>query len=168
MLKTTLLLFFVVVSLMHAQNEGAAAKDDKFYQLDFVVKEVENGKVTNNRAYSMITSPSGRGQIRVGSRLPVPTAGTAQASSFTYIDVGVSIDCGALRELQNQLAFRISADVGNAVKNEQTQALPPVIRQNKWDSQVIIPIKKPTLLFSSDDPVAKGKIQLEVTATRIE
>ena len=166
MFKTTLLLF-AFITLTHAQNEGGAAKDEKFYHLDFVVKEVEDGKVTNSRAYSMIASPQQRGQIRVGSRLPVPTAGTAQASSFTYLDVGVSIDCSALRELQNQLAFRVSADVSSAVKNEQT-ALPPVIRQNKWDSRVIIPMKKPTLLFSSDDPVTKGKIQLEVTATPIE
>ena len=144
---------------------------EKFYQLDFVVKEVEGGKVTNSRAYSMIASPQGRGVIRVGSRLPVPTAGTtAQTSNFTYIDVGVNIDCTQLRELQNQLTFRVSADVSSAAKTEQTQPLqwPPVIRQNKWDSVVVIPIKKPTLLFSSDDPLTKGRIQLEVTATPIQ
>ncbi len=44
----------------------------------------------------------------------------------------------------------------------------PVIRQNVWDSTVLVPIGKPTVVFSSDDLDSKGKMQVEVTATRVE
>jgi hypothetical protein len=44
----------------------------------------------------------------------------------------------------------------------------PVIRQNSWDSTVAIPIGKPTVVGSSDDLDSKGKLQVEVTATRVE
>jgi hypothetical protein len=44
----------------------------------------------------------------------------------------------------------------------------PVIRQNKWDSTVLIPIGKPTVVFSSDDLDDRGKLQVELTATRME
>ncbi len=43
----------------------------------------------------------------------------------------------------------------------------PTVRQNKWDSTVIVPLKKPTVLFSSDDLTSKRQMQLELTATPI-
>jgi hypothetical protein len=43
-----------------------------------------------------------------------------------------------------------------------------VIRQNKWDSSVLIPVGKPTLVFSADDLDSKGKMQVELTATKVE
>ncbi len=43
----------------------------------------------------------------------------------------------------------------------------PTIRQNRWTSVTIVPLKKPTLLFSSDDPMSKRQMQLELTVTPI-
>jgi hypothetical protein len=40
-----------------------------------------------------------------------------------------------------------------------------LIRQTKWSSNVIVPIGKPTVIFSSDDATTKGQMQLELTAT---
>jgi hypothetical protein len=167
MFKATTVILFLTAMQLHAQNEGGApAKDFKYYRLNFVLKEVEAGKVKNSRDYAMIASPRGKGQIRVGGRVPVPVApGAAQHS---WVDVGVNIDCTSLQELQNQLAFRVSADISSLATAEHAQTLPPFIRQNKWDSQVIIALKKPTLLFSSDDPMSKVRLQLEVTATPID
>jgi hypothetical protein len=44
-----------------------------------------------------------------------------------------------------------------------------VVRQAKWSSIVLIPIRKgPTVIFSSDDPASKRQLQLEVTATPLQ
>ena len=43
-----------------------------------------------------------------------------------------------------------------------------MVRQNKWDSTVLIPIGKATVVYSADDLDSKGKMQVEVTAVRVE
>jgi len=45
--------------------------------------------------------------------------------------------------------------------------LPPTIRQNRWSSSVVVPLSKPTVIFSSDDLTSKRQFQLELTATLI-
>jgi hypothetical protein len=43
----------------------------------------------------------------------------------------------------------------------------PVIRQNRWSSNVVVPLKKPTLIFASDDATSKRQMQLELTAAPV-
>jgi hypothetical protein len=44
----------------------------------------------------------------------------------------------------------------------------PVIRANRWSANVMVPITKPSIIFSSDNLQDKGKLQVELTATRID
>ena len=134
----------------------------KFYKLDFVVKEVEGSKVLNARTFSTIVHAStpgvqaAGGSIRTGSK--VPTAGN-------YIDVGVNIDTRDVKEVQGDVALSVSADISSTPADAATER--PVIRQNRWSSYVIVPIKKPTVIFASDDATTKHQMQLELTATPI-
>ena len=156
----TLLLF---AASGFAQTPAAA----RFYKLDFVVKEVEGAKVLNSRAYATTasTDKSGGGcSIRTGNRVPTPT--TADNKQFTYIDVGVNIDCGALQEVDSELAVRLTAEVSSTL--QEPPATQPVIRQNRWSSTVIVPIKKPTIVFSSDDATTRRQMQVEMTATPLK
>jgi len=41
------------------------------------------------------------------------------------------------------------------------------VRQNKWGSIVLVALRKPTVIFSSDDLTSKHQVQLELTATPI-
>src|SRR2546421_5046632 len=99
----------------------------KFYKLDFVVKEVEGGKVLNARNFSTIVhadTPGTRaagGSIRMGSK--VPTGGN-------YIDVGVSIDTQMVKEVQGDIALSVSAEISSTAPEGATPDR-PVIRQNK-------------------------------------
>ena len=150
---------------------GQAVEPTKFYKLEFVVKEVEGTKVVNSRSYLMTVpveapgqnGPAG-GSIRTGSRVPTPTATGAGASAgFNYIDVGVSIDCRTLREFQSDVSMYISADISSHSIEPNLPA--PLIRQNKWSSTVLVPAKKPTVVYASDDATSKRQLQLELTAT---
>jgi hypothetical protein len=141
----------------------------KFYKLDFVVKEVEAGKVLNTRSYSATVSASAdhNCRIRTGNRVPVPTV-SASPSTYTYLDVGVNIDCFHMKESQGELSLDIQADISSLMQETASPpSLPPIVRQNKWGSTVIVPLKKPTVVFSSDDVTGKRQMQLELTATPI-
>ena len=144
-----------------------APESSKFYKLDFVVKEVEGTKVLNARSYSMIVSteqPSPASSIRAGSRVPIfSSPGSTQ---YTYTEVGVNIDCRSAQQLGNELSLVVTADITSTAQDPAT-ASPPVLRQNKWNSIVVVPIRKPLVVFSSDDATSKRQMQLELTATPI-
>ncbi len=157
--------------LIAQQQENAPAESKsspaKFYRLDFVVQEVEAGKVVNGRNYTLIGSTSARSSLRTGNRVPY-MSGLPNMQQVNFMEVGVNIDCWNLREIGNGLALEVSADATSmAPTPENMPNAPPVTRQNRWTSGVVLPVKKPTVIFSSDDLNSKRKLQLELTATPI-
>jgi hypothetical protein len=61
------------------------------------------------------------------------------------------------------LNLRVDTDISSVAQESN----PPVVRQNKWDSNVTVPLRKPVVVFSSDDLTSKHQMQLEITATPI-
>jgi len=163
---TTLLLAVCLALPSMAQDPPKEA--GKFFRVDFVVKELDDSKVISAKNYSAFTSTEGgsRGcSIRTGNRVPYQSG----AGQFQYADVGVNIDCQHTREAGGQLVLTIVADISSIPGGAEAapNAL-PTVRQNKWNSTVLIPIGKLTPLFSSDDLNSKRKMQLEVTATPVK
>lgn len=166
-----------VPATMRAQDAAqesakAANAPEHFYKLNLTVEEInEAGKVANARTFVTLvkTGPGNTQSVRTGDRVPVQTGVSGPAAQFTYVDVGVNVDINQLRESGNQLSFRLTANVSSFAKSETISGLnEPVIRQKKWDSAVLIPIGKPTVVFSADDLEDKGKMQVEVTATKLD
>lgn len=63
----------------------------------------------------------------------------------------------------------ITAEVSSvAAGTDLTSTLGPLIRQFKWNADVLIAPGVPTTIFSSDDVSSKTRMQLEVTATVIK
>lgn len=144
-----------------AQNPESS----KFYKLDFVVKEVDGGKVLNARAYSTnISTEKGTAgsSIRAGSKVPYLTSPAPGSTQYNYADVGVNIDCRQAIEVGNELSLFVSAEVSTTAQDSPPAT--PIIRQNKWGSMVLVPIRKPVIIFSSDDVTSKHQMQLELTA----
>ena len=175
MLKRTLLsLPLLAVTMVPgsglAQNQDApkTPESQKLYKLEFVLKEVEGGKVLNARAYSTMISTdaknAGQNQasIRAGG-----TVSYNDGKSPQSISIGVSIDCRAVKEVERGLSLNVSADIQSAPSEPVPAGTAPTVRHNQWSSPAIVPLKKPTLLFSSDDPMSKRQMQLELTVTPI-
>jgi hypothetical protein len=170
--------FFIPVILAGgclAQNQPAKAggepdAEPRYFHLDFVVKEVEGGKIINARAYSMtVGTDRGKTSVRSGNRVPVPSGqpGNALASTqFHYVDVGTNIDCWDAKIVQGQLTLMVIAEVSSAATAPDVPA--PVIRQVKWNAPAVVALRKPAIIFSSDDPTSKRQMQLELTATPIK
>lgn len=159
----------LALTLLAVTCFGADAVQSKFYKLDFVVREVEGGKVLNARTFSMTVSDdtlNNHSIIRTGSKVPY----TADGSQFTFLDVGVGIDCYHVAEMRDAMSLVIAADISSIVQESPPASAPvrqPVVRQNKWNSGVIVPLRKPTVVFSSDDLTTKRQMQIELTATPI-
>lgn len=157
----------------------APATPAHFYHLDFVVQELgADGKPTNSRTYTttVSTDPLFPASIRVNSRIPVATgtysSGEVKSSlvntQFQYQNVGVNIDVRTTREIGRQLSFDLTADISSVAANSDPDLHQPIFRQNRWQAGVLIPIGKPTVVFTSDSLDSKGSMQVVVTATPLQ
>src|SRR5580692_6378733 len=109
-----------------AQSQEAEGPG-KSLRLEFTVRELDNGKVVTARAFSTISRVGAGCAIRAGDKIPVQTG-----KDFTYLDIGVSIDCSSLKLADNQLALHVAADISGALPDAPKEP-GPVIRQNRWN-----------------------------------
>jgi hypothetical protein len=185
-----MILNWIAVLMLSLIPAGLYAQDAKdtppvqpqhFYRVHFAVIELDaGGKVTNSRTYEETIATSGNGhvvgdqRVKTGSRVPIVTGSNGPDSKplntqFQYIDLGVNLDVHDAAEHGEMLGFRLVAEVSSVAHQTEIAGMgEPVIRQNVWDSTVLVPLGKPTVVFSSDDLDSKGKMQVEVTATRAE
>jgi hypothetical protein len=168
MMWKVLLVATLAAGVLLAQDDKPTAPtaESEYFRLNFVVKEIENGKVVNSRNYSTLMPAGGkdRASIRATSKATMPSG-----SSFQFVDVGANIDCSSMRRLQNRLAMNVEVGLSTAVPS-QDKGTPtvPQIRSNRWNVPVVVTIGKPTVLFSSDDLASTRTLQLELTATPVK
>lgn len=189
LISTLLFLTLPCAPRVFAQNDSQAPAASKaaepavhFYRLDLVVRELgEDGKPVNSRSYSCTVSTA-RGEsdsVRIGSKVPVATgspssvvAGPIVSVQFTYRDVGVNFDASGVREIGNKLAMKFDAEInslGSSMRLGGANGIEePVTRENRWQAQVLIPIGKSTVVFTSDDLDSKGSMEVLVTATPLQ
>ena len=164
-----LLLLSCMAGIAAAQAKDEV-KETKFYRLDLVVKEVEDGRTINSRTYSTIgsTDHDGSPSVRTGSKIAVNYKASGE---LTYIDLGVNVDYRGLKDLGDSVAMIVTVEATSIANPEaltSSDHVPPVIRQNRWSSNSVVPLRKATTLFSSDDATSKRKLQVELTATPIK
>jgi hypothetical protein len=149
-------LLLLTVTICFAQDTP------KYYRVDFVVKESEGGRPVNSRTYGM-TVAAGKGVIRTGDKVPVTT--NTKEGSVTFIDVGVNIDWSIDYPVQDQVRMHISADISSVASDKP--GLLPLINQTKCVSDIIVPLRKATNIFSADGTTTKRQTQMDVTVTPI-
>ncbi len=144
------------------------------YKLTFVVKEFAAEKLTGSRSYSAVYF-EGRGgkpgSIRAEDQ--VPTMNSDGHPGFQHI--GVFIDfmwLGLASEVTSLGSPHVSINVDVDITSIAPPATgaansQPLIREQRWGSSLALELNKPTLLFSSDDPTADRKTQVEVTAVKM-
>jgi hypothetical protein len=170
-------------SFAYTQEQGgnSAYKNspEHYFQLKFRVLNLSpEGKVANSRSYSETIASGPKSDhsssIRTGDRVPVVTghystgnAKSAENVQFQYIDIGTKIDANRAEVVDQVLRLHVTADISSMSTSAPGSAERPVIRQTSWDSNVTVPVDKPTIIFSSDNSADKGKTELELTAVPI-
>ncbi|HUA97421.1 MAG TPA: hypothetical protein VMA34_03790 [Terracidiphilus sp.] len=163
-----------------ATRSDAAKPPAHFYRLNFVLEELDlDGKPVNSRSFSTTVSTAGSryGSVVVGTKIPLVTGSETSKNGrpddvldeFQYVDTGVKINTNDVREDGDRLTFSLHAEVSSAAAPVVLLGVSePVLRQNVWSGDVLIPVGKPTIVFKSDSLDSKGSMELTVTATPVE
>jgi hypothetical protein len=148
------------------KQKSAEQKPLEAYHLDFAINEFEDGKKINSRQYSLnMNTNDSPNEIKIGTRIPVE----AKEGEFQYVDIGTNI-WAQLRDNRGQTVLAVRAEVSNFAIPEQGLDKPdphPALRQLKVSGSAVLPLSKPMVMDSVDDPNSKRQFQLEVTVTKL-
>jgi hypothetical protein len=146
------------------------AQDSSTYKVDFTIRDTGDAGGKTGRKYSLLVNPGHKTTFKVGNRVPVTTAGTGGLGGnvqFTYIDVGMNIEC-TVGENNSRLMLRGDVDISTAVMPEKgVNAAPaPTISQIRLSLDTTVAPGKPTTVASFDDPVTSRKFDVDVMITK--
>jgi len=139
------------------------------YKMEFTVNEMDNGKRINSRSYFMllrvdaIPKFSDWKRLRVGSKIPIPTA----ANQFQYMDVGMDIDCRLLPMENGKVGIGTTWDYSSLGGDQGHDTPNPVIRHVRSEVEAVVPLDKPTVISEVDDVASTHRYVFEVKVTKI-
>jgi hypothetical protein len=161
------------------KNEVLAGREgntENFFKLAFVMYELDDGKRTNQRDYMMIgrtdNLPS---SIRVATKVPITTAEKGGDKAYTYTDVGLRINCSMKEQVDRRLQLHCDIEISSFIRPEQIAnatgnagLAAPFLRTTRTDSWALLTLGKPAILTTVDDINSTKRMQVEVTATKLD
>jgi hypothetical protein len=155
---------------------GAEGVTGNFFKLAFVMYELDDGKRTNQRDYMMIGRTDNQpSSIKVATKVPITTAETKGDKQYAYIDVGLKINCSMKEQVDRRLQFHCDIEISSFIRPEQIanatgNAGPaaPFLRATRTESWALLTLGKPAVLTTVDDINSPTRMQIEVTATKID
>ena len=151
------------------QKQTSANETADSYRLDIVIRELQEGKLLSTRDYTALVQEHAYRPrtIKIGSRLPL--GGTPGNPGVQYFDTGTNLNFH-IRTIEGRLILSLNAEISSVATPESSSSTKageyPIVRQLRTDQEAAIPLGKPTLLNSVDDPNSNHKFQIEVTATK--
>jgi hypothetical protein len=155
---------------------GREGITENFFKLAFVIYELDDGKRINQRDYMMIGRTDNQpSSIRVSTRVPIYTEVKGNDKQYTYIDAGLNIRCSLKEQVDRRLQFHCDIEMSSFVRPEQIagavgKAGPeaPVMRTTRTESWALLTLGKPAILNTVDDINSTKRVQIEVTATKLD
>jgi hypothetical protein len=141
------------------------------YRVDYTIRDGSDAAKAG-RKYTLVGETNDRTTMRTGDRVAVPQsnfqAGTGQTVStqYTYVDVGVNIDCRVTPAEEGRVHLYSSIEVSNAVPSEKP-GVPPTIANVRTSSTSMLPLGKPARVAAIDDPVTGRRFDIEATVTQL-
>jgi type II secretory pathway component GspD/PulD (secretin) len=137
----------------------------KIYRVTYNVSDVENGKRTGTKHYSLIVTSGGKTALKQGNRVPLVTgmsgdsaAAAAQSSQIQYVDIGLNIDASI-----EGTALRTKIEQSGIAEEKSSVTAPdPVIRQTMLEGTSSLTAGKPVVLGSLDVPGTTHREEIEV------
>src|SRR5450756_352201 len=141
------------------------------YKVDFTIRDTGDAGGKTGRKYSLLVVRNVKTVFKVGNRVPVVSGGTGGVggnAQFTYIDVGLNIDC-VLAEAGSKFAIHADLDISTAVMPDKSPnaANAPTISQIRLNLDTTVAPGKPTVVASFDDPVTSRKFDIDVAITKM-
>jgi hypothetical protein len=180
MMKHTVAVLFVVIASLFAvaqdkPAESPLAKTERplsFYKVEYVLRELQDGKAINSRNYAMSIEDGKRGEAKVGARVPVSTGMVGGIPQFQYLDVGVNLLC-VVEGKGDYASLRTTIEISSFAIPEQATAavnsdVRPVLRQMRAELPAVVPLAKPTVIGTVDDVNSTKRYEVSVTATKLK
>ena len=148
------------------QQPAAQPKPLIAYNLQFVLRELQDGKVVNTRNYAAVMQENlGPVDLKIGSRIPVKSE-----KEFTYMDIGTSIRCWDLKAQPPSVGLNCTVEISNFALPEQKLqtgiATAPVLNQIRSETHAVVEEGKQALISSIDDSNSTKRYEIAVTATK--
>ena len=161
------------------KKEVLAGRDgmtENFFKLAFVMYELDDGKRINQRDYMMIGRTDNQpSNIRVSTRVPITTAENGKDKQYTYTDAGLRINCSMKEQVDRKLQVHCDIEMSSFIRPEQiagptgnATSVAPVLRVTRTESWALMTLGKPTILTTVDDINSAKRMQVEVTATKLD
>lgn len=183
MKKLHLLLAVVIVALAGISFAQEPAKEASkaetnaqtrplsFYKVEYVLRELQDGKAINSRNYMMTIEDRDWGEAKVGARVPVNTGGggpSMPTSQWQYMDIGINIRCRPVG-MNDFTSLQTTVEISSfALPEKEATASQPVVRQMKTDMAAVVPNGKQTVIGVIDDVNSTKRYEIAVTATRLK
>jgi hypothetical protein len=142
-----------------------------FFKLAFVIYELEDGKRTNQRDYMMIGKTNNQpSSVRIGTRVPIYTE---EGKKVTYVDAGLTLRCNLMEQADRRLQADCDIEISSFIRPEQlagsgNDGSAPVQRTTRTSSWALLTLGKSTVLATVDDINSTKRMQVELTATRVD
>ena len=157
----------------HKAEKSSQAGPLGAYKLDFVLRELQDGKIVNTRNYMMIleNAPNSWSEVKIGSRVPVTTG--SNPSAWQYLDVGTNVNCRIWAGIQRPLvSLNCTVETSSFSLPEQKSTTgasgAPVINQIKSNIQAVVTEGKQRVISTIDDPSSTRRYEIALTATKVE
>ena len=159
-----------------SSENRAPAVTNNFFKLAFVLYEVDDGKRTNQRDYMMIGRTDNQpSSIRVSTKVPITTQEKGDDKQYTYIDVGLRINCSMKEQVDSGVQLHCDIEISSFIRPEQIAnatgnagLAAPFLRTTRTDSWALLTLGKPAILTTVDDINSTKRMQIEVTATKLD
>ena len=152
---------------VHAQDN----RENPPYKVDFTIRDTGDAGGKAGRKFSLLVNRGVKSTFKVGNRVPVATGGTGGVGGniqFTYIDVGMNIDC-TVNEFGSKFGVHADMDISTAVMPDKSPSAVqnPTISQIRLNLDTTVAAGKPTVVASFDDPVTSRKFDIDVAITKM-
>ena len=162
-----------------AKKEVLAGRDgntENFFKLAFVMYELDDGKGINQRGYMMIGRTDNQpSSIRVATKVPITTLEKGDEKQYTYTDVGLRINCSMKEQVDRRLQLHCDIEISSFIRPEQIAnatgnagLAAPFLRTTRTDSWALLTLGKPAILTTVDVINSTKRMQIEVTATKLD
>lgn len=149
------------------------------YKVELTMRDATDASAKAGRHYTILIDARGSGTFKIGDRVPVAsgsfqpgTGGTGinplVNTQFTYIDVGVNINCHLETVGEGRVQLRTDLDISNATPSKTQGVSNPVIGQLKLNVSAVLPPGKRTVIAAVDDPVTNHRFDVEALVTKAE
>ncbi len=155
------------------QQPKPVQKERRVYKLDYSIVELDNGKKTDSKDYTMLVDNTRPGRLRVGTKVPIQAG---PQGSLQYMDVGVNFDARITDISESvvgvsttaQFTSLIATAAGPSKEGDRGSYVGgPILRNYSSENEMGVPLGKQVVLFTADEPNSKRSFQILLTASAV-